>query len=227
MCPERLCWVTPLRISEIDPTLIDPIDPGRSESARSDPDRSESDRSDLDRSDPDRSDPNRSNPDRSDPDRSDPGQSDPDRFDPDRFDSGRSDPDRSDPERLESDQSDPDRSDPNLRFKHPKSIYIYIYFTKIRRTSYVLFVGDFRPLTLPRAACGYNHYTIRVQQAGSMRPQPLYTIWVQQAGSRQECRGNLFIVTFKCHYVVHSYMSCLCFIPYWTGLWCNRQAGRQ
>ena len=44
MCPERLCWVTPLGISEIDPTLIDPIDPGRSESDRSDPDRSDPDR---------------------------------------------------------------------------------------------------------------------------------------------------------------------------------------
>ena len=89
MCPERLCWVTPLRISEIDPTLIDPIDPGRSESDRSDPDRSESDRSDPDRSDPDRSDPDRSDPDRSEPDRSDPDQSNPDRFDPDRSESDR------------------------------------------------------------------------------------------------------------------------------------------
>ena len=86
MCPEKLCCVTPLRISGIDPTLIHPIDSGRSES---------------DRSDPDRSDPDRSDPDRSDPDRSDPGQSDPDRFDPDRFDPGRSDLDQSDPERSD------------------------------------------------------------------------------------------------------------------------------
>ena len=53
MCPEKLCCIAPLRISRIDPTLIHPIDPGRSESDRSYPDRSDPDQSDLDRSDHD------------------------------------------------------------------------------------------------------------------------------------------------------------------------------
>ena len=83
--------------------------------------------------------------------------------------------------------------------------------------------------------------------AGSVRPRPLYhtcrgeqlpnatgLLWCSwqegsrqkcRGGSRQEYRGNLFIATFKCHYVVHSYMSRLCFIPYWTLIWCSRQAG--
>ena len=90
MCPERWCWVTPLRISEIDPTLIDPIDSGRSESDRSDPDRSDPDRPDPDRSDPDRSSPDRSDPDRFDTDRSHPDRSDP--IDPTLIDSTLIDP---------------------------------------------------------------------------------------------------------------------------------------
>ena len=109
MCPERWCWVTPLRISEIDPTLIDPIDPGRSESDRSDPVRS----------DPDRPDPDRSHPDRSSPDRSD----------PDRFDTDRSDPDRSDPGR--SDPIDPTLIDSTLIDQTP--IYPNAYLRKLWR----------------------------------------------------------------------------------------------
>ena len=74
MCPEKLCWVTPLRISKINPTLIDPtpIDPTLINPTLIDPtpDRSyPDDRSGprLIRSDPDRSDLDRFDPDRSDP----------------------------------------------------------------------------------------------------------------------------------------------------------------
>ena len=104
MCPEKLCWVTPLRISEINPTPIDPtpIDPTSIDPTLIDPtpidptlmidpilinstpiDPTSIDSTTIDRSDPD---------DQSDPDRSDLDWSDPDRSDPDRSDLDRSDP---------------------------------------------------------------------------------------------------------------------------------------